>query len=152
MSDRSDRAEEVEKDILKSVEDENTRIREAAEKAREDSGHDEGETEEEYNYRIANVPGIFGDTDTTAGAGATGMDVVSANNEQATAVAAAVEASDDDDTEGVSHDNARRQSDIAADGAPSAEEVDAAAPDDDKDDSDKKDADKPKTTRRGRKS
>ncbi len=128
-------SEDVEKDILSSIEDENKRIREAAEKARDEAGHDEGETEEEYNYRIANVPGIFGDTDTTAGDGATGMDVVSANNEQATAVAAAVEADDDTD---VSHDVARRQSDIAAEDTPSAEEVEEAAPDKDEDDKDDK--------------
>lgn len=110
-------SEDREKDIVSSIEDEVKRVREAAEKAREEVGHDEGETEDEYNYRIANVPGIFGDTDTTAGVGATGTDVPSANNEQATAIAAAVEATDSEEADDASHDEARRQADPAADAA-----------------------------------
>jgi hypothetical protein len=110
-------SEDHENDAVKGIEDEVKRIREAAEKAREEAGHDEGETEEDYNYRIANVPGIFGDTDTTAGVGATGTDVPSANNEQATAIAAAVEATDSEEADDASHDEARRQADPAADTA-----------------------------------
>lgn len=136
----TDERTDAEKEVVASIEEEMRRIQDAGLKAREDAGHDEGETEEEYRNRIANVPGIFGDTDTTAGVGASGVDVVSADNEQATAVAAAVEAKDDDGD--VSHDNARRQADVQADAVPSAEEVNAGA--------DKDEDVKPRSARRKR--
>lgn len=125
------------KEINKSVEEEVEAVTKAAEKAREDAPSDV-ETEEAYRERIANVPGIFGDTDTTAGANASGVDVVSHNNELATQAVAEVEAAKeqgDDEAEGVSSDEARRQVDVAG-GQPSAEEVEAGADDksDDKDD------------------
>jgi hypothetical protein len=109
--------------------------REDAEGAREDEGF-EPETEEEYaeRIRLARQTGIFGDTDTTAGAGASLTDVPSADNEGATvAVAeadAAAEAGDDEAAE-ASTDEARRQVDVEAGTTASAEEVDEAADDDD---------------------
>lgn len=123
--DRSD----AEKKVVKSVQDEVERVQKAGVKAREDRGHDEGETEEEYRERIANVPGIFGDIDTTAGVSASGIDTLSADNEQATAAAAAVEAqgnAGDEEAAEMSHGEARRQADVAGE-APSAEQVEAGA-------------------------
>ncbi len=114
-------AEDAADKIVKGIEDEVSRIRKAAEKAREDNGADKGETEEEYYERIANVPGIFGDTDTIAG------DVPSRNNEEATVAAAEVEASDDNATS----DDARRQVDVAADDTPSGDEIEAKTEADD---------------------
>lgn len=148
----ADERTDAEKEVVSSVEDEVKRIQDAGLAAREEAGHDEGETEEEYRERIANVPGIFGDTDTTAGSGASGTDVVSANNEQATATAAAVEAkgdAGDGEAADATNDEGRRQSDVAADAVPSAEEVDAAA--DDKDSEDKDEDSKPKSSRRAKK-
>lgn len=84
------------------------------------------ETAEQQRERVAQVRRtmVFGDTDTTAGAGAVGTDVPSADNEGAS-VAAAEAASEDAD---VSHDEARRQVDVDAGTTLSAEEVTEDAP------------------------
>lgn len=134
---KEEAAKDAAKEVASGVEEEVKRIRSAAESAREEAGHDEGETEKEYNERVANVPGIFGDIDTTAGVGAGQMDIPSRNNEEATVAAAEVESAkqlgdDDDDVQDASHDQARRQVDVAADGQPSAEEVEEGAPDEEK--------------------
>jgi hypothetical protein len=72
--------------------------------------HAEGphiETQEEYDARVAaaRTSGIFGDTDTTEGAGAVEADVVAADNEAATVAVAEADAQGLD----VSDDEARRQ-------------------------------------------
>lgn len=124
-----DRQESAVEDFKAELEE----IRSTAEGEREAAKADEGETEEEYRERIANVPGIFGDIDTTAGSNASGQDVVSSQNELATQAAAEVEArAEDGDEEAaeLSNDEARRQVDIAGP-QPSAEEVDEAATDND---------------------
>lgn len=79
---------------------------------------------------------IFGDTDTTAGAGASGTDVVSHDNEAATVAVAEKDAQAEDGVEeaqDASDDQARRQIDVDAGVTASAEDVDAAADDDDED-------------------
>lgn len=93
------------------------------------SGPLSGEAAEEH---LRNVRGtmIFGDTDTTGGTGANVTDVPSSDNEAATVAAAEVQAdreAGDEQTEGVSNDEARRQVDVAAGTTESAEEVDAGA-------------------------
>src|SRR5438067_37347 len=59
---------------------------EAAHDARDTERNDDGalKTWDDYNEHVANVPGIFGDIDTTAGAGANQTDAISAQNELAT--------------------------------------------------------------------
>lgn len=134
---QEDRVAKTAEDFEKQIEE----VQEAAVAAREANGTDEGETEEEYRERIANVPGIFGDTDTTAGADASGIDVVSADNEQATVAVAAVDAAaqdGDEEAQNTSTDEARRQVDAEKHNE-SAEEVDAASGDaDDQAKADKK--------------
>jgi hypothetical protein len=83
--------------------------------AHRDDAQAQPETEEEARERIAIVSAtqIFGDLDTTAGADAAGTDVLAHDNEQATENVAAVDAAQDagdEDAEGVSADQARRQS------------------------------------------
>lgn len=115
----------------------------AAIDAREDQPSS-AETEEQYYERIANVPGVFGDTDT-----AIRQDVPSRNNEAATvAVAEADAQAEEGDNPDVSVDEARRQVDITADATPSAQEVEKGA-DDNKDDNkdDAKEDDKSKSSR-----
>lgn len=106
-----------------------------------EGGPNGAETEEEQAERIAIVRRtmIFGDTDTTAGASATGTDVPSADNEGASVAAAEVDADQaegDEDAEDVSHDEARRQVDVDAGTTFSAEEVDENAEDRDEDEGD----------------
>jgi hypothetical protein len=121
-----DRRDSVVDDFNQEQED----IKARALAEREAAKPDEGETEEEYRARIAAVPGIFGDIDTTAGGAAAGTDVPSAQNELATVAAAEVEAEKQDGNEEaqeLSNDEARRQTDVASGTAASAEEVDAGA-------------------------
>jgi hypothetical protein len=82
--------------------------------AHRDDAQAQPETEEEARQRIATVSAtyIFGDLDTTAGADAAGTDALAHDNEQATENVAAVDAAEDqgdEDAEGVSSDQARRQ-------------------------------------------
>jgi hypothetical protein len=70
------------------------------------------ETEEEYYERVRTVPGIFGDTDTTAGVTASETEVPSSQNEVAGQAVAAVEAEreeadPDDPVQDVSEDEVR---------------------------------------------
>jgi len=130
------------KSTLEDFQKQNDDIRKAAEDAREAEGAPTGETEEEYRERIANVPGIFGDIDTTAGVGATGTDTLAADNEQATVdqAAATADAQDGDEeaAEQVQSGAARRQTQAAATGE-TAEEVNAASGDaEDQDKADEK--------------
>jgi hypothetical protein len=105
-------------------------VRSDAEGARFDQP-DTVETEEQYHERLAAVRGamIFGDTDTTAGATASGTDVPSADNEAATmAVAEAHEDQEEGDVDAdVTQADARRQVDVSTGTTPSAEEADAGA-------------------------
>jgi hypothetical protein len=112
-------------------------ITSAAEDAREDERNDDGrlETWDDYNEHVAQVPGIFGDTDTTAGAGANLTEVPSAQNELATVEVAEKDeaaATGDEEAQAASNDEARRQADVAG-GQPSAEEVQAGSEDSDAD-------------------
>lgn len=93
---------------------------EAAIAAREDEP-DTAETEEEYYFRIAHVPGIFGDTPTEFDA------VVPTKNEEAAGVAVAEADSSDEVEDDVSLNEKRRQVDVAADTVPSAEEAEEVA-------------------------
>jgi hypothetical protein len=116
------------------------------------SAADTAESEEEYaeRIRLASSSGIFGDTDTTAGAGAVNTDVPSANNEQATVAVAeadAAAAAGDEDAAAASDDEARRQVDVDGGTAASAEDVDAAASDDSSSEG-TSDEDKKKSSRR----
>lgn len=116
--------------------------RSAAEDAREDSQF-APESDEEYaeRVRLARQSGIFGDTDTTAGAGASLSDVPSADNEGATVAVAEADAqaaTGDEDAADASTDEARRQVDVEAGTTASAEEVDEAA---DEPESDEEDGD-----------
>lgn len=114
--------------MAESREDRTKRISEEAEKLYTKAGEEQrseaegvrddeevaSETDEEYYERIRTVPGIFGDIDTTGGANATGIDVPSSQNEQATVAAAKVDAAQekgDDDADGISNDDARRSLD-----------------------------------------
>jgi hypothetical protein len=102
--------------------------RSAAEEARANQP-DVAETEEEYRARVqaASTTGIFGDTDTTAGAGANVTDVPSANNEAATVAVAEADAAPEDSEEAdASTEEARRQVDISG-VQPSAEEAQEGA-------------------------
>jgi hypothetical protein len=92
----------------------------AAEGAR-GSEADQAETEEEYNERIrlASATGIFGDTDTTAGAGAVGIDVPTASNEDATVAVAEKDASG----KKASDDKARRTTSADAGAEPDSSET-----------------------------
>jgi hypothetical protein len=119
--------------------------RAAAEDAREDEQF-APETEEEYaeRIRLARQSGIFGDTDTTAGAGASLTDVPSSDNEGATVAVAEADAQaaeGDEEAAEASTDEARRQVDVEAGTTASAEEVDEAADDDTEDESDDSDDD-----------
>lgn len=105
---------------------------------REGTAEDEPEalkSWDDYNKHVAQVPGVFGDTDTTAGAGANLTDAVSAQNELATLEVAEKDeaaATGDEEAQQASDDEARRQADVAG-GQPSAEEVEAGADDTDAD-------------------
>jgi hypothetical protein len=127
MSDsHKERTESAVEDFKKQLEE----VRSTAEAERE-KAEDQVETEEEYRQRIANVPGIFGDIDTTAGVSASGTDVISAQNEIATQTAAEVEGKadeGDEEAQDQSYDEARRQADVAGP-QPSAEQVDERASD-----------------------
>lgn len=121
--------EERQDSVVDDFKKEQEEVKQRALDAREEAGPDKGESDEEYHARIAAVPGIFGDTDTTAGGAAAGTEVPSAQNELATAAAAEVEArkqAGDDEAQDLSNDEARRQADVAG-GAPSAEEVEKGA-------------------------
>lgn len=90
------------------------------------------ETEEQYHERLAAVRGsmIFGDTDTTAGASAAGVDVPSADNEAAGVAVSEKDAqaeAGDEEAEDTSDAEARRQVDVNAGTTASAEEVDEGA-------------------------
>ncbi len=133
MSEDTRSYEERQNSVVEDLEAAIEEQKQAALREREEAKPEE-ESEEEYRTRIASVPGIFGDIDTTAGAGATGTDVPSANNELATQAAAAVEADreeEGEDAEGAdaSHDEARRQVDVTQGTTASAEEVDEEADD-----------------------
>ena len=118
VSEQKDEQEKVAKESRSDAED-----------ARLDEPN-EVETEEQYYERLNAVRGamIFGDTDTTAGASASGIDVPSADNEAAqVAVAEAhVEQQEGDVDEDVTAADARRQVDVSASGL-DAEEVDEGA-------------------------
>lgn len=106
-----------------------------AEGAREDSQF-APESEEEYaeRIRLARQSGIFGDTDTTAGASASLSDVPSSDNEGATVAVAEADAQaaeGDEEAAEASTDEARRQVDVEAGTTADAETVDEAADDDD---------------------
>jgi hypothetical protein len=140
---REEREERIAQELNDQYREEGEKVAKAASKARDDEPNDEGfASQEEYREHVANVPGIFGDTDTLEG------DVVSHNNEAATVAVAEVDASTDDDAEELSHDQARRQVD-AGTIVPSAEQVEEGAEDseDDKKD-DKKEEDKKGTAAR----
>lgn len=82
---------------------------------------------------------IFGDTDTTAGASASGTDVPSHDNEAATVAVASKDAQaedGDDDAADTTDEEARRQVDADAGTTGYAEDVDEAADDDDDDEED----------------
>lgn len=129
-------AKNYEEYVEEQVEQIKADSKEAADQVRSDAEGgrfdqpDTVETEEQYHERLAAVRGamIFGDTDTTAGATASGTDVPSADNEAATmAVAEAhVQQLEGDVDEDVSSDEARRQVDVSASGL-DAEEVDEGA-------------------------
>lgn len=88
-----------------------------------------GDAAEEH-MRLARQTGIFGDTDTTAGANASGTDVPAADNEAATVAVAAkdVAAEDgDEDAAQASDAEARRQPEAGT--AVTGDEVDEAADD-----------------------
>lgn len=134
------------------VMDENAKTLEKSQKDAIEGGPSGAETPEEQEERVAAVRSvmIFGDTDTTAGAGAVGTDVPSADNEAAGVAAAEADSKGLD----ASSDEARRQVDVDAGTTASAEEVTENAPDENADVQkvevvdDKKDA--PKTARSGR--
>jgi hypothetical protein len=128
---REEWAEEYKDEQLEEQKKASDDVRSAAEDARFDEP-DTVETEEQYHERLAAVRGamIFGDTDTTAGASASGTDVPSADNEAATvAVAETVADAEegDEDAEDASVEDARRQVDVSAGTTASAEEVDEGA-------------------------
>jgi hypothetical protein len=128
--------EERQESIVDDLKSEIEEIRSRAEAEREAAKPDEGETEEEYRARLAAVPGIFGDTDTTAGAAASGTDVPSKDNELATQAVAEAEAAaeeGDEEAEGATVDEARRQVDVAAGTTESSEEVESGAVEEDGD-------------------
>lgn len=119
--------EEWEKEYVSEQQDEQAKVakqsRSDAEEARFDEPN-EVETEEQYYERLNAVRGtmIFGDTDTTAGADASGTDVPSADNEAAQVAVAEAHAEGED----VTSDEARRQVDVSASGL-DAEAVDEGA-------------------------
>lgn len=124
-------AEELGDQYRKEGED----ISSTAKDARDGERNDDGalETWDDYNAHVAAVPGVFGDIDTTAGAGAAGTDAISSKNELATVeVAQKDEAAQagDEEAAAVSDDEARRQVEVQGP-QPSAEEVEAAADDTD---------------------
>jgi hypothetical protein len=86
---REEWAKEHTEEQVKAQEDFANEVRQAAEDARFDEP-ETVETEEQYHERLAAVRGamIFGDTDTTAGASASGTDVPSSDNEAATVAVA----------------------------------------------------------------
>lgn len=103
-----------------------TEQRSAAEGARVDE-KDSAETEEEYYERVRSVPGIFGDTDTTAGSDASGLDVPSSQNEISTVLVAEKDVAaegGDEEAAAVSDDEARGN--VSA-GRPNEDEAQEAA-------------------------
>lgn len=125
--------EEWEKEYVSEQQDEQKKVAEESRSAAEEARFDEPdtvETEEQYYERLNAVRGtmIFGDTDTTAGADASGTDVPSADNEAAqVAVAEAhVDQQEGDVDEDVTSNKARRQVDVSASGL-DAEAVDEGA-------------------------
>lgn len=135
-----ERAQEASDALTKANQEFADAQRSDAEQTRSDNP-DTGETQEEYQERVrlASTTGIFGDTDTTAGAGAVGQDVPSSNNEAATVAVAQADAAAVQDPESdeanASVDEARRQVDVSG-AQPSAEQVDEGAPEDNTGDDD----------------
>lgn len=134
---REEWAKEHTEEQTKAQEDFAKEQREGAEGDRFDEP-DTVESEEEYHERLAAVRGtmIFGDTDTTAGASAGGVDTPSADNEAAGVAVSEKDAqaeAGDEEAEDTSDAEARRQVDVSAGTTASAEEVDegAAEADDD---------------------
>jgi hypothetical protein len=142
---REEVAQEASEAHRKFGEEERQRQLDEAERLRGEAP-DAAETEEEYYQRVAlaRSTGIFGDTDTTEGAGANQTDVPSHDNEAAThavAVAdAAEEAGEDSPEANASDDEARRQVDVAG-LQPSAEEVEEGAEESNDDENDEATAD-----------
>lgn len=142
---REEYTERVSKELGDQYREEGEELSAAADD-RDETPADEAEalkSWDDYNAHVATVPGVFGDTDTTAGAGASGTDAVSRQNELATLeVAQKDEAAEqgDDEAQEASDDEARRQADVAA-GQPSAEEVEEGAEDGDDETSDEDEKD-----------
>lgn len=145
---REERDKRLSEEVREVYENEGNDITSAAVDAREDEPGEEGlQTWEQYREHAANVPGIFGDTDTSGTAPE--VDSVVTKNEELGGVSVArvdeeqVVAEGDDEqeeVEGVTGPEAKRQLDVAGP-QPSAQEVEAGADDDDDNDDDDDDDD-----------